>query len=255
MTSAVWTDTLSDSNGNNSVAVSSISQGISSNTAVSTAKTGNYTATSADGFIPVDGTAGGFNITLPSPTTNSGKEYTIKRTDNTPANAVTVVATIDGVSNFALYTQYEMLRVKSDGSGYNIVGRKASTEWAAYTPTFTGYGTVASVECQWRREGSEVLLRLKWTMGTGTAVEAQITLPTSMTSAAVGVIPSIQICGTMGVGAATGDSLHAMIETSKAYLVTSRQSVSIFTKMNGNIYSAASLMTIEARVPITGWRV
>ena len=57
------------------------------------------------------------------------------------------------------------------------------TEWVAYTPTFTGFGTATGVECLWRRVGADSQQACKFVTGTVTAVEARVSLPTGQTLA------------------------------------------------------------------------
>ena len=51
------------------------------------------------------------------------------------------------------------------------------TDWATYTPTYTGYGTISAGEAYWRRVGDSIQLRGRFTAGTTTAVSAAISLP------------------------------------------------------------------------------
>lgn len=85
------------------------------------AKTAAYTATSADEILTGDATGGAFSITLPTAVGISGRTYTIKRL-NSGANAVTVATTggqtIDGASTVTLTTQWQTLRVVSDGANW-----------------------------------------------------------------------------------------------------------------------------------------
>jgi len=85
-------------------------------------KTTAYTISGAtDSYIRADATSGAFNVTLPTASSFTGFEYIIKKTD-VSANAVTVVGTIDGVTNYLLSTQYKYLRVRSNGTNWDNVG-------------------------------------------------------------------------------------------------------------------------------------
>lgn len=83
----------------------------------------NYSLTLFDDLVLVDATAGAVTITMPSAATTSGRVYTIKKVDAS-ANAVTLNgATIDGVANPTLTTQWQSKRVQASGAGttwYNV---------------------------------------------------------------------------------------------------------------------------------------
>lgn len=62
-----------------------------------------------------------------------------------------------------------------------VVKGAAMTDWKSYTPTFTGFGTVSDVDFQYKRVGDSMFIQGVFTSGTATAVEAQISLPNSLT--------------------------------------------------------------------------
>lgn len=62
-------------------------------------------------YRAADATAGAFNVTLPA-TTTTGYRFTIKKIDAT-ANAVTILGTIDGVTNYVLSTQWKYVTLVS----------------------------------------------------------------------------------------------------------------------------------------------
>lgn len=70
-------------------------------------------------LVLANATGGAFTVTLPSALAQAGKTVVVKRM-NSGANNVTVAAagseTIDGAATFALTTQYEVVRLVSDGS-------------------------------------------------------------------------------------------------------------------------------------------
>lgn len=55
------------------------------------------------------------------------------------------------------------------------------TDWASYTPTIAGCGTVGSVSFWWRQIGNTVYVRGGFQAGTPTAANFTITLPNSTT--------------------------------------------------------------------------
>lgn len=86
-------------------------------------KTTTYAMNSTTDYgILANATSGAFNLTPPL-STLSGIEVIIKKTDSS-ANAVTVVGTIDGATNYNLGTQYKYVRlVTTTVSGtYYVIG-------------------------------------------------------------------------------------------------------------------------------------
>ena len=55
------------------------------------------------------------------------------------------------------------------------------TDFADYTPTITGFGTVTLNSASWKQVGDNIFIQVRFVTGTPTAVEAQITLPNSYT--------------------------------------------------------------------------
>ena len=90
-------------------------------------KSANYTLTLANDHAALcDATGGAFAVTLPVAATASGIEYVIKKID-AGANAVTLTGngaeTIDGSNTYALTTQWQFVRVQSNGTSWFVVGK------------------------------------------------------------------------------------------------------------------------------------
>lgn len=142
----------------------------------------------------------------------------------------------------------------------------ADTDWASCGHTaasFTGFGTPTSIETQCKRQGSDLLMKGKFTGGTPTAVEARLSLPVwngaQLVSAGSSIIPSIQITG---IGRQTAASAGyfvdvTLMEPSVSY-VTFGQATSTTSgvaKLNGSaILASGNTMFINARIPIEGWQ-
>lgn len=129
-------------------------------------------------------------------------------------------------------------------------------DWTSYTPTFTGFGTVTSIECEHARIGPNLKIRCKGTAGTTTATEARISFPNSLTSADTTKIPSIYNCGNGSVGHVTATSYTALCEPSVGYFTIGFQNGAAagLTKQLGNaIYSTGQTFSYDLSVPITGW--
>jgi hypothetical protein len=140
---------------------------------------------------------------------------------------------------------------------FGVHAKLASTDWQAYTPVFTAFGTVTSIDMQWRREGSEVKIRGKFLTGTHTGVEARISLPivnaVQLVSADISKIGSIQL---LGLNARTDGATQVticLIEPSTSYFVFSQSGQNMFTKANGTTFSSSNTYDVYFSCPIQGW--
>ena len=132
----------------------------------------------------------------------------------------------------------------------------AMTPWVDYTPTFTGFGTVTINKAQWRRDGEEILLNVKFTSGTSTAVEAQMTLPGTYTSKAN--IATIEKVG-YGIISSTSVAQFAIYdEPSKGYVTFGFQSsagAGFIKQLGSNVLSSGQIMSFDARIPCAQFSV
>jgi hypothetical protein len=105
-----WLDTATSGTGTESLAL--------------VTKTGAYTATDSDTVILCDASGGAFTITLPTAVGRAGKVFYIKKTDSS-ANGVTVdgdgTETIDSATTQVIATQYNAIKIISDGSEWHIL--------------------------------------------------------------------------------------------------------------------------------------
>jgi hypothetical protein len=130
------------------------------------------------------------------------------------------------------------------------------TDWQAYTPTFTGFGTVTANQSQWRRVGDSIEIQSKFTSGTSTATEARVSFPSGIVAADTSKIPSIMHVGNMAYSAAQASEYHVLVEPSVSYVTFSSQSVSLdsLTKRNASsMVSSGQSLSFQATVPIQGW--
>lgn len=138
------------------------------------------------------------------------------------------------------------------------------TDWVSYIPTSPNgsFGTISvnTNEFQWKRNGSDLLIRGKFVVGSSTATEARISLPTGLVSADTSKIPTLQKAGDFTRNVAVAPIGSVLIEPSVAYMTFSNPVISGTTtfdqqaKQNGSTISAsANTFTLTARVPIQGW--
>jgi hypothetical protein len=127
------------------------------------------------------------------------------------------------------------------------------TDWQAYTPTLTGFGTATNVQFQWRRVGDNVEVRGKFTSGTSTAVEGRASLP-SLTSADTGKIPSLQLVGMGATSVAASNARTVLIEPSVGYVTFGIATGGPLTKQNGStLLASGDTMSFFALVPVQGF--
>jgi hypothetical protein len=220
-------------------------------------KTTTYTSTPSDEVILCSGSA--FTLSLAAVTGNSGISHTITKTDSSLTNIITISGT--GVST-TLNTAGESVRVVCDGSSWYIVDRCIPTNRASWTPTFTGFGTAATVTAYSWRHGPYLNLEVTWTNGTVSATEARVSMGFNGTDGnvtSVSTLPTLQVCGKgNGSGATTTDfgTFGVLIEASKTYVTFSAESSTGpgVGKSNGNAMATNStVQSFFARVPINGW--
>lgn len=163
---------------------------------ITATKVTTYTATGDETVIPVDGSSAGWTLTLPAAASYTGKRLTIVRTDNTPANAVTIDGnaseTIGGATTYALYTKDEALNILCDGSNWIILSHVTNStivDAGVWIITSTGGATAAigntsRNKVYWSREGKYAHIYYELiTTGAGTtgaAGDYLIALPTGI---------------------------------------------------------------------------
>lgn len=130
------------------------------------------------------------------------------------------------------------------------------TDWTQYTPTFNGFGTPTSVECFYRRVGSDLEISATFTSGTSTAVEARVGLPAGFTSQGSPRIVNIQVAGSGGFSATGANQYIPLIEPSVTYLTLGIQSATAaaLTKIasTSSFFASGQRLSFTARVPIVG---
>lgn len=109
----------------------------SSNNLNTVTRTTSYTPPLSVDLILCNTTSAGFTVTLPTASGNTGKVFTIENT-GTAGNTLTVDTTssqtINGALTFLMDTQYDSVKVVSDGSNWLVLGTtKSITVRATHT--------------------------------------------------------------------------------------------------------------------------
>lgn len=138
----------------------------------------------------------------------------------------------------------------------------SNTDWVDCglgTGDFTGFGTVSSIEDLCKREGSDLLMSVKFTSGTSTATEARVALKLlsgALTAASSSVIPSISAAGIVTRAQVGAAAYYALKEPAVGYITFGAQSSGggALTKLDGStLASSGNAVSFMARVPISGW--
>ena len=175
-----------------------------------------------------------------------------------PTSSYTLTLPVDdGAANQCL---------KTDGSGnlsWVNCGSTIQTEWASYTPTFTGFGTVSTQEFWWRRVGDTLQIKGKFTAGTATGVEARISLPSGLTTSSTKIVSTtVEVAGFYGrgEGAVNSHGGFVTLERSVTYITFSNNdvfgsgSVTPIGKALGTSVCDNVICSIQAvNIPIDGW--
>lgn len=161
------------------------------------------------------------------------------------------------VNTGAVTINFDDVLLAADDSQANV----PMSDWVAYTPTFTGFGTVSTSAFFWRRVGDSVEITGKFTSGTTTATEARLSLPNSLVSDSTKV-PAIRSPGFWIRGSNTtahGGSI--LIESNVGYITFGSQdtfgnvSVNPVTKQNASSFvgSGEEVHIPPFTIPISGW--
>lgn len=207
-------------NGNGSISIAASSTALPAYNF--TPQSSAYPAVIGD-YISASGAS--FAITLPTAVGKSGQSIVIEHSGTSFSQVyalnTTSSQTIGGLASgvVKLVTTGEVFNLLSDGSNWRIFEHKCNTQWATYTPTFTGYGTVGSIDFRWRRTGTNIEVQGKASAGTPTAVEARVSLPTGATT--VSALPTISVVGPFVRTTALSGSAYVLIEPSVTYFTFS----------------------------------
>jgi hypothetical protein len=139
-----------------------------------------------------------------------------------------------------------------------------NSNWVAYTPTFTGFGTVTVSYFRWKRDGDSIIIDGTFTPGTTTAVEAQITFPSAKTyNTALHTFPSNNVRTGhyfKGVTATVHGGVVIMNDTLTTGMKFSNTgifgatNVDALTSANGDaVANAGEEVSLLMSIPILGW--
>lgn len=123
----------------------------------------------------------------------------------------------------------------------------------AYTPTFTGFGTVTGIDCYESRDGGINEIDCKFTSGTPTAVNGTVTLPTGLTSANTATINGGSVSTSIVNANILNVILLASTNTAITFGVNSAGAAGLTPLVANSWASNGSVISFKVRVPISGW--
>lgn len=139
----------------------------------------------------------------------------------------------------------------------------AESDWVAYTPTITGFGTVSAVSVYSRRAGDTLEVHGTFTAGTVAATTASISLGYqgangNVTADTTKVGTNKQILGGAGVDLNSGSAFGWEVvygTTSAVYLgIQSSTNPAINTPTDGDVVATTgNVISFYFKIPISGW--
>jgi hypothetical protein len=249
-----------------------IYQNLNSNLVVVTT---SYAPTAVDDLILASSSA--LTISLYTAVGNTGKTLTIKKTDASLANIITITPNasekIDGASSYTLNTLNEILTIVSDGANWQIVDHVCDTAASTTTlgtVTYDNVGTPTNSFVTLQRIADSVKIQGSFKAGTPVNAAAfAIDLPS-------GIVIDTTKLSTIAVYAKVG-SLHQISNggsnfagpvggpfplffdgstNNKIYCAQSGSGSSNgFAKVNASVLTAANtgVITYEFTIPVSGW--
>jgi hypothetical protein len=255
-----WIYGLGNLNGDNLYSAMVSSAGTASNLS----KTGWMSATKS--------TTGTYTITFQSGLFNVVPNCTFA--NNEHGNNLAVTLLTNTVSSYVVKTLSASTSTLTD-TNFIITCQKATTDyaasaasafattngntdWAAYTPTYTGFGTVSTSNMFWRRNNGMLEVYGTFVIGTATATEQRISFPNSLVSAST--LPTLSHAGSFVFNASGGSTVYSnwvLREPSVSYMTFGLQQSTI-AALSKNATTTAlpasgTIVSVEASFPITGW--
>lgn len=191
------------------------------------------------------------NHSLPSETFAPNGEF-----QASGSTSYRLIAHIAGTSASAYSLKFDNFKLGVFEKTYGSV----VTDWVAYTPTFTGFGTVSNVNAQWRKSGDSVELSVRFQSGTSTATEARVTLPTGFVADSSKIL-TLQQSGIYSRStSSTAKGGMVLMEPSVGYVtfgdfntIGSGTTSSLAKALGTAVENNSSVVSFSAKIPIAGW--
>lgn len=133
------------------------------------------------------------------------------------------------------------------------------TPWVAYTPTFTGVGTVTSLKCRSRRNGPDIEVEAYWNNGTVTASDFSMSLGFNGTNGS-GVCAAYwdgfrPVVGTAiwNIDGAASLCVLGLGSSNLVNIGVSSSGRDSFELATGTVLGTGTAMSVRFSLPIEGW--
>jgi hypothetical protein len=196
-------------------------------------------------------------ITLPLPVSDGGTGRTSATAYGVLCGGTTSTGAQQSIASVG--TSGQVLTSNGAGALPTFQNSAIVTDWVAYTPTFTGFGTPTNVQIWSRRVGDTLYIRGRFTSGTSTATEARMTLGYAGTNSNVTSsstkITSIQLAGGSIFSAAGVSMYNTLIESNVGYITWGYQSGGNagLTKVTGTFINNGTTNAFMAEIPVDTW--
>jgi hypothetical protein len=144
---------------------------------------------------------------------------------------------------------------KADGTAVVSSSVPTVTAWTAFTPTYSGFGTVSSSSMFSRRVGDSLEIQGTFVLGTTTTAEARMTIGTGLTIDSTKV-PSLRHCGSVVRSTGVAAQYAPLMSGGNGYITFSINSASsdgLISRLGVDIGASGNTLSINALIPITGW--
>jgi hypothetical protein len=126
------------------------------------------------------------------------------------------------------------------------------TDWAAYTPVFTNFGTVTNNNFQWRREGPDLIIQGRATAGTTVAATASIGLPGGFVAASN--YSTLETVGSFSKSGGDANYYNVLVAPNATAVNFGQSTAGALTALNAStLLGSTNNFSLFARIRIAGW--
>lgn len=245
-----------------------------------TSKTAAYSILTTDSLVLVSSSS--YTVVLPTAVGVTGKQYTVKKTDNNTVAPIVIATTSsqtqDGAITRNLSTQYEWFIVESDNANWQIIDHGYQSAWNN-TLTFSVDGVTAAAGGTniWsKRCGDSLQIQGTITCSATSATTAAIALPLNIDTTKLSTVVNATVVGTMaqfGHGASLYDFAVGNISglvtgegavysgvfydgsTNNKLFIARSVTTQALVKENSSAFinTSGTILAFNALIPISGW--
>ncbi len=205
-----------------------------------------------DKLVLCDMASGAYSVYLPPAVENDGLELEIKKTSS-DFTVLTIdghgAETINGDATTTLNTQWETLKLRSDGANWHATRTIYSKE-TSYSATTVGFGTKAAEATTWQRIGGAIKITTRFVAGTVDGSVATFGLPGAL---ALGTYTATTYMGAAIINSATVTK-SVLGTTGGTSFNMGSDNGGGFTALAGNILAVnGDIISFSVIANISGW--